>query len=75
VAPRATRDGQDADARTVTATTLQFSFNMVDGGLQQAVNCFWFLSLVFRYALSASTGQTTPTPRAASPPPSTRSSG
>lgn len=31
----------------VTATTMQFSFNMTDGILAKAVNCFWFISLVF----------------------------
>lgn len=31
----------------VTATTMQFSYNMTDGVIAQAVNCFWFISLVF----------------------------
>ncbi|GJE97468.1 WD40 repeat domain-containing protein [Phanerochaete sordida] len=31
----------------VTATTMQFSFDQVDGPLQNSVNGFWFTSLVF----------------------------
>ncbi|KAI0763501.1 WD40 repeat-like protein [Trametes elegans] len=31
----------------VTATTMQFSFDMTDGPLANAVNSFWFTSLVF----------------------------
>ena len=31
----------------VTATTMQFSFNMTANPLQNAVNSFWFTSLVF----------------------------
>ncbi|KZT69194.1 WD40 repeat-like protein [Daedalea quercina L-15889] len=31
----------------VTATTMQFSYNMTTGTLAKAVNCFWFISLVF----------------------------
>ncbi|KAH9836204.1 WD40 repeat-like protein [Rhodofomes roseus] len=31
----------------VTATTMQFSYNMTEGTLAKAVNCFWFISLVF----------------------------
>ncbi|EKM57477.1 uncharacterized protein PHACADRAFT_206381 [Phanerochaete carnosa HHB-10118-sp] len=31
----------------VTATTMQFSFDMTDGPLQNSVNGFWFTSLVF----------------------------
>ncbi|KAJ7640788.1 WD40 repeat-like protein [Mycena polygramma] len=34
----------------VTATTLQFSFNLLGTGLKDAVNCFWFASLVFSIA-------------------------
>ncbi|KAJ7037958.1 hypothetical protein C8F04DRAFT_1090776 [Mycena alexandri] len=34
----------------VTATTLQFSFNLVGTPLQDAVNSFWFASLVFSIA-------------------------
>ncbi|KAJ7185449.1 hypothetical protein C8R46DRAFT_1060616 [Mycena filopes] len=34
----------------VTATTLQFSFNLIDTPLQAAVNSFWFASLVFSIA-------------------------
>ncbi|KAJ6588705.1 hypothetical protein B0H19DRAFT_1367253 [Mycena capillaripes] len=34
----------------VTATTLQFSFNLLATRLQHAVNCFWFASLVFSIA-------------------------
>ncbi|KAJ7485562.1 hypothetical protein FB451DRAFT_1230279 [Mycena latifolia] len=34
----------------VTATTLQFSFNLLGTALRDAVNCFWFASLVFSIA-------------------------
>ncbi|KAJ7104489.1 WD40 repeat-like protein [Mycena belliarum] len=34
----------------VTATTLQFSFNILGTPLRDAVNCFWFASLVFSIA-------------------------
>lgn len=34
----------------VTATTLQFSFELTEGGTQNAVNTFWFASLVFSIA-------------------------
>ncbi|KAJ7691790.1 hypothetical protein B0H17DRAFT_1062666 [Mycena rosella] len=34
----------------VTATTLQFSFNLLGTPLRDAVNCFWFASLVFSIA-------------------------
>ncbi|KAJ7204755.1 quinon protein alcohol dehydrogenase-like superfamily [Mycena pura] len=34
----------------VTATTLQFSFNLTDTSTQVAVNSFWFASLVFSIA-------------------------
>ncbi|EIN08602.1 hypothetical protein PUNSTDRAFT_88042 [Punctularia strigosozonata HHB-11173 SS5] len=34
----------------VTATTLQFSFNLTSSALQNAVNAFWFASLVFSIA-------------------------
>ncbi|KAJ6595621.1 WD40 repeat-like protein [Mycena vulgaris] len=34
----------------VTATTLQFSFNLTTSSLQDAVNSFWFASLVFSIA-------------------------
>ncbi|KAF8591362.1 WD40 repeat-like protein [Ramaria rubella] len=34
----------------VTATTIQFSFNLNDNPLQNAVNAFWFSSLVFSIA-------------------------
>ncbi|KIJ36922.1 hypothetical protein M422DRAFT_781979 [Sphaerobolus stellatus SS14] len=34
----------------VTATTIQFSFNLLDGPTQNAVNAFWFSSLVFSIA-------------------------
>jgi WD repeat-containing protein 26 len=34
----------------VTATTLQFSFELTETGLQNTVNAFWFASLVFSIA-------------------------
>ncbi|KAG0698073.1 hypothetical protein DFH29DRAFT_121383 [Suillus ampliporus] len=34
----------------VTATTLQFSYQLTDGVLEKAVNAFWFSSLVFSIA-------------------------
>ncbi|KAJ6495341.1 hypothetical protein C8R45DRAFT_986874 [Mycena sanguinolenta] len=34
----------------VTATTLQFSFNELGSPIKDAVNCFWFASLVFSIA-------------------------
>ncbi|KAJ6612693.1 hypothetical protein B0H10DRAFT_2278752 [Mycena sp. CBHHK59/15] len=34
----------------VTATTLQFSFNLLGTPIRDAVNCFWFASLVFSIA-------------------------
>ncbi|KAG5719222.1 hypothetical protein E4T56_gene13410 [Termitomyces sp. T112] len=34
----------------VTATTMQFSFNLSRNNLSDAVNCFWFASLVFSIA-------------------------
>jgi len=34
----------------VTATTLQFSFEMINAPVEHAVNSFWFLSLVFSIA-------------------------
>lgn len=35
---------------SVTATTLQFSFQQTKSGLGGAVNLFWFISLVFSVA-------------------------
>lgn len=34
----------------VTATTLQFSYQLTDGVLEKSVNAFWFSSLVFSIA-------------------------
>ncbi|KAG6901760.1 hypothetical protein C0995_008235 [Termitomyces sp. Mi166 len=34
----------------VTATTMQFSFNLSRNNMSDAVNCFWFASLVFSIA-------------------------
>jgi hypothetical protein len=50
--------GEQLDAITsslstkiVTATTLQFSYQLIETKTQAAVNAFWFASLVFRYCL------------------------
>jgi hypothetical protein len=34
----------------VTATTMQFSYQILGSPLSDAVNCFWFASLVFSIA-------------------------
>jgi hypothetical protein len=34
----------------VTATTLQFSYDLERTALSDAVNCFWFASMVFSIA-------------------------
>ncbi|KAG2070338.1 hypothetical protein BDR04DRAFT_1231774 [Suillus decipiens] len=39
----------------VTATTLQFSYQLTDGVLEKSVNAFWFSSLVFSIAAAANT--------------------
>lgn len=36
----------------VTATTMQFSYELGRDKLSDAVNCFWFASLVFSIAAS-----------------------
>lgn len=38
----------------VTATTLQFSFGAHDGALENAVNSFWFTSLVLSISAAVS---------------------